>query len=459
MYQPRSHTDPRAAFFAPLRAAGVPEHVIAGMDMNIRDESGWNPGINEQNPTVPGSRGGFGLYQTTGDRRIALEAMAKKRGVDPSDPRLQGEFWVHEAFGPENAAYRKMLATRTPQEAAVAIVRDFLRPAKEHRDARAARYMGTEYDPQSVLDMGGQQDFEIAQDIPLSKGQRVRTGLMALSEALAAGGQGHAATFAGTDAFLQSLQERNMLAQQGAEQREMGNQTLAWLRQQGPMGEQLATAVEAGAMTAEDAAKALMEQQGSAAAVDPATGLPYLTEGQFGIVNTLRDDIRTDFAPYRETEQAAKNIYQAASGPGGGTGDFVMAQQFAKLLDPTSVVREGELAGVMAAGGTLPAFLERIQGELNLTGGKLSPVMKAEILRLTQEILNARKTSLTPLVQQYNELARRSGVDPAIIGMPSFEDLVAPAPPAAPEADPSQPGVPQPDVPQPGGLPFPEGGF
>ena len=37
------------------------EHVADGFVMNFKDESGLNPGINEQNPIVPGSRGGFGL--------------------------------------------------------------------------------------------------------------------------------------------------------------------------------------------------------------------------------------------------------------------------------------------------------------------------------------------------------------------------------------------------------------
>lgn len=37
---------------------GLPEHVADAFVVNFQDESGLNPGINEANPIVPGSRGG-----------------------------------------------------------------------------------------------------------------------------------------------------------------------------------------------------------------------------------------------------------------------------------------------------------------------------------------------------------------------------------------------------------------
>ena len=61
---------------------GLPRHVAEGFAMNFADESGFDPGINERNPTVKGSRGGYGLYQLTGPRRRAYEAFATQRGTD-----------------------------------------------------------------------------------------------------------------------------------------------------------------------------------------------------------------------------------------------------------------------------------------------------------------------------------------------------------------------------------------
>jgi len=122
---------------------GLPEHIADGFVMNMQDESGFNPGINEAKPTIPGSRGGFGLYQVTGPRRVAYEQYAKERGTSLSNIDTQLDFMVHELQGPEKAAYDQILKTKTAGEAGAAIVNSFLRPRKDHRIARANKYMNT----------------------------------------------------------------------------------------------------------------------------------------------------------------------------------------------------------------------------------------------------------------------------------------------------------------------------
>lgn len=119
---------------------GLPEHVADAFVMNFKDESGLNPGINERNPIVPGSRGGFGLAQWTGPRRKALEAFAAQRGVDVADPNMQMDFLMTELQGPEQAAFQKIMGAQDTGSAAAAIVNNFLRPAEQHRAAREARY-------------------------------------------------------------------------------------------------------------------------------------------------------------------------------------------------------------------------------------------------------------------------------------------------------------------------------
>lgn len=142
---------PGAGYTAPAEAAeiragllarGLPEHIADGFIMNMQDESGLNPGINEANPIVPGSRGGFGLYQLTGPRRVAYEGFAADRGVDPSDTNAQLDFLMSELQGPESRAAKAIFSTKDAGSAGAAIVNHFLRPAEEHRTARANRYMG-----------------------------------------------------------------------------------------------------------------------------------------------------------------------------------------------------------------------------------------------------------------------------------------------------------------------------
>lgn len=133
-----SGTDIRAG----LIERGMPEHVADGFMMNFQDESGLNPGINEQNPTVPGSRGGFGLAQWTGPRRRALETFAEMRGANVADPNTQLDFLMTELQGPESGAARSILSSQDAGQAGAAIVNNFLRPAEQHRAEREARYTG-----------------------------------------------------------------------------------------------------------------------------------------------------------------------------------------------------------------------------------------------------------------------------------------------------------------------------
>lgn len=125
---------------------GLPLHVAEGFALNAGDESGFDPGINEINPVVPGSRGGFGLFQWTGDRRVRLENLAAQRGVPASDPELQLDVVALELQGPERRAAESILNTSSTSEAAAAVVTDFLRPAPENRDRRVAKFLGA---PQS----------------------------------------------------------------------------------------------------------------------------------------------------------------------------------------------------------------------------------------------------------------------------------------------------------------------
>lgn len=123
-----------------LIARGLPEHIADAFIVNFQDESGLNPGINEKNPIVPGSRGGFGLYQLTGPRRVAYEQYAAERGVPVDDIDAQLDFMMGELQGSEARAAQSILAAPDTATAAQAIVRDFLRPSPEYRDSRMAKY-------------------------------------------------------------------------------------------------------------------------------------------------------------------------------------------------------------------------------------------------------------------------------------------------------------------------------
>lgn len=149
---------------AGLVKRGLPEHVADGFLMNFEDESGFDPGINEAKPLVPGSRGGYGLYQLTGPRRRAYEQFASQRGAPLDDVDTQLDFMMTELQGPEAAAAKSILGSQDAGTAAAAIAKDFLRPAQSHLNSRVSRYLAGGASPAvaAVNSMAEQQPIQVA---------------------------------------------------------------------------------------------------------------------------------------------------------------------------------------------------------------------------------------------------------------------------------------------------------
>ncbi len=145
-----------------LISRGLAPHLADAAILNFQDESGLNPGINEANPIVPGSRGGYGLYQLTGPRRREYEAFAAQRGVSPADVDSQLDFFMGELAGSEAAAGRKFFSAPDTASAAQVLVNDFLRPAPEHRQSRSAKYGRVASTPQEAIEMVSQPSDALA---------------------------------------------------------------------------------------------------------------------------------------------------------------------------------------------------------------------------------------------------------------------------------------------------------
>lgn len=121
---------------AGLVARGLPLHIAQGIVANMKAESNLQPGINEIAPVVPGSRGGFGLNQWTGPRRVAYERFAAERGAPVDDLQTQLDFTMYELQGPELAAYEALQGAQDPLEAARIYSEQFLRPGIPNMDKR-----------------------------------------------------------------------------------------------------------------------------------------------------------------------------------------------------------------------------------------------------------------------------------------------------------------------------------
>lgn len=114
-------------------AAGVPDHVAAGLVGNLMQESG--PDIN---PAAVGDNGNaFGSGQWNGPRMRAYMDYASSRGVEPTDFDTQLDFLLHEGQTSEKGAWSRIMAAKTAEEAAVTASNSFWRPGTPHNERRA----------------------------------------------------------------------------------------------------------------------------------------------------------------------------------------------------------------------------------------------------------------------------------------------------------------------------------
>lgn len=138
------------AVIAGLIQRGYPEHIAQGIAGNFAVESGFDPGINEIAPLVEGSRGGFGLAQWTGPRRVQYENFASERGSRLDDIDAQLDFLTWELGNTEKSAGAKLAKATNAEEAARIFSDSFLRPGIPHLDRRIAAARGFSQNPMSA---------------------------------------------------------------------------------------------------------------------------------------------------------------------------------------------------------------------------------------------------------------------------------------------------------------------
>ena len=229
-----------------------------------------------------------------------------------------------------------------------------------------------------------------------------------------------------------------------ARQRRAGNRTAAWLAQQ-PGGAEFAAAIQAGADPAQVLMlhrQAMQPAQGEIREVDgrllrlhpdgrveevyvPPTG-GALSPELLGAANTLRDDFRTDLAEFAGTRVAYQDLsaayQQALENP--GVSDYALAVGFAKVLDPGSVAREGEVAAIASSGSLSDALKAQLTNAL-IGSGTLPQEVREQIMEIAERRYMASLERARPMVDLYRQRAEGAGVPFEQIGM----DLLTPIEP------------------------------
>jgi len=112
-------------------------------------------------------------------------------------------------------------------------------------------------------------------------------------------------------------------------------------------------------------------------------------------------------------------VESAKKAPDTGYGDLQLIYTVGKVLDPGSVVREGELSLVIKSGSVMENILGTTR--LQLAGkGRISPDMRRKMVEMLNERVNAYGQAYKSEFDQYSEYAKEAGFDPEmIVGKPA----------------------------------------
>lgn len=154
------------------------------------------------------------------------------------------------------------------------------------------------------------------------------------------------------------------------------------------------------------------ERETIQAAIDKEIGknIPIDPKERAAQENTLRDDLTNLLKPYNVVNEAWTNIKALAVGKSGFS-DTALVVSFVKLLDPESVVREGEVATAQKnMGYMIESFGERIKNAYEGTG-VLTPEMRQKLLEASANLYEAKRQAANIVVGNAEATANRMGLD------------------------------------------------
>jgi hypothetical protein len=156
-----------------------------------------------------------------------------------------------------------------------------------------------------------------------------------------------------------------------------------------------------------------------------------LSKDQLSGLNSLRDDLRTELKPFEIVKSGYNNITTFYNNPS-ATSDYALAVAFAKILDPGSVAREGEVAAVQNAGARIPALGQALKNAI--TGeGQLTQPVRQQIAELATKVYAERQGEAQKTITGYGEIAKRAGLPAEFLYSGSIPEAVSVIPAVVPQ--------------------------
>tara|TARA_R110000796_G_scaffold179968_1_gene296523 strand:- start:205 stop:1296 length:1092 start_codon:yes stop_codon:yes gene_type:complete len=148
-------------------------------------------------------------------------------------------------------------------------------------------------------------------------------------------------------------------------------------------------------------------------AKDVISELRAVVNDQYSIANTLRDDFESQNKPYFQYESSLDKVLSAQDD---GPGDLSLIFAYMKMLDPGSVVREGEFANAEKAGGVS----EQVRTIYNKVrdGERLSPTQRAKFRNQSLEIFKPERAKYVASRDRFRILAQEADLNENLILRP-----------------------------------------
>lgn len=165
--------------------------------------------------------------------------------------------------------------------------------------------------------------------------------------------------------------------------------------------------------------------------------VPDMSTAQFNMANKLADDFTRDSKDFVTRAQSYGTVLGAAKDPS-PAGDLSLIFAYMKMLDPGSVVREGEFATAQNTAG-VP---DRIRNAYNrlISGERLNPNQRADFVKQARAVYGAAKQRQDAIMRMYTQRAMRAQLPPEMVvfdfsqgvetttqaprGVPSYQDYL-----------------------------------
>lgn len=166
--------------------------------------------------------------------------------------------------------------------------------------------------------------------------------------------------------------------------------------------------------------------------------VPDMSPAQFNIANRLADDFARDSKDFVQRAQSYGTVLSASKDPS-PAGDISLIFAYMKMLDPGSVVREGEFATAQNA-GSIP---ENIRASYNkaVSGERLTDKIRTDFVTQAKNIYGGAKRRQDQVVKTYGERAKTAQVPESLVVM-DFGAGIEPetAAPSVPQSAPAAGG-------------------